>query len=676
MDQVPPPPVPAPPPTPTPGQGPYPQNTSGLPPLGRMLWYGGINIVSYELRNAPLFVPTYDNGASVQMRDFFGMDLFYGVPDHVVYDSRMSSASQTTGSTMEYESDFSLQFGFDISAEESVDEVESIEGDTSFSYKGNLFSDTSRAYEMCYYVCKTGSFKVPAGPALLDPDFSATANAMLGVPANDPSWIAFFEQYGTHWIESCDIGGVFMMQSSVDKSTFSTTTETEFRASFKASFDDLISSGSLSASFYINTSSFYKQYAETMSVESTSRGGTPGSTEKDFFNSCIYQPTLLTIESPGVCGRPVLQPISSLFAGTDLATAIQEALDFYTGIAATAIFQEPVNLCVNALQEAPSDGILILSSVTTGDQIAISDFTTDVMCSGICVDYTRTIWIPVCAGDRFIASSNFGPSDPQAPTLMLLPLDNGTSGKTSAFGPTQRPDLSWVADPNTAGAFQATFTPEGDGFLSLQYASAPCTTMDGPTIGITQTPPGASNEYFYAIAEDPKGDEYISIVVPVFGGQPVTVSSSAIAQPGEIGSQFVPFVGIALTGLTGLRLNVAAQLNEDSLVLVNLLGTSAGNASFILNQAPTISTATQEGLTAYTTVAMQVGYSQGGLSCAAAEEWLYPHSIPHNVVGYISAFGLKQTTIGNGLQAPRRRRRPRAFRRPRIDFSMALPRRR
>jgi hypothetical protein len=629
---------------------PFGQQWSGLPPGCRNLWYSGYNAVSQQFGGQPIFVPTYNSQIGVQLRDFMGNDLFYGVPDHVVYDVDTTSLSLSTSSTLKYESDFKDEYGFDVSAEGS-DDFFSVSGDTSFSYKGSLFSDKSKSYELGYFICRTGGFAVPGDPAPLDGLFAEAMKCVSALAPNDPKWTDFFKRFGTHYVIRCDLGGFSILQVTADNSIFETTSSADFHESFSMEFDDLISSGEMSASAYLKTSSLYKSNSESMRSFGTTKGGTPQSETKDFFVSCIYQPIVLTMDKPGVCRRPRLAPISRLFPKTAEARA-QQALSLYSAGARQlhGVFPPQQPVIVNTLQTAAYDGILALSARTHNDAISLTTGT--LWTSTTCIENTRTIWMPVNKGQSFIAGSSFPPSDARTATATLLPFQNPTSGGP-VFGNSEFVDLEWTAGAD-AGVSTTSWVPPADGLLFISLFTNTATgngviptlsvSVDGYQYGVTGQP--GYGYYFYAWTAA-NGDRSLWAAVPAFGSGmgpslAVTLTTTELQKlDGGVSCYFVPFKNLRFTQeVQSLGINTAFQIRQDSLILCYAgLGGAANGAEFTLLQGPTAAAATSPGSSRYVAAtAMVNSAAQITLTTAPAATWIYPYINSDLFLGSVSVF--------------------------------------
>ena len=305
---------------------------SGMPPATADMWQGGFNLGTLSFRTAPVFDLQFTREQFIKIADYGGQNLYYQVPDNVMVDQRGCTATHHTASSLQTESDFENEFGVSVDASDSDDFVD-CSVDSSFSFKGSLFSDVTKTYEVSFFVCKSSGFRVYETARLATAFVSAVQNAIA--KANTATWTALFDLYGTHYITRGDMGGFYSIQTTTDTTVYEKSTSEDMHAAFKADFDDVISSGSLSIAAYSSNSSFYSTNASSTTIDSYSRGGIlrggyNTGTLDDFALSCEFKPALLALNVPGVCNQPVFATLSSLFSDQpDTQKAIKAAIDAY-----------------------------------------------------------------------------------------------------------------------------------------------------------------------------------------------------------------------------------------------------------------------------------------------------------------------------------------------------------
>lgn len=306
---------------------------SGLPVGMGDLWTNGFNAKTQRFSGGPLFELSFLKGKFIKVADYAAQNLYYQIPDHISVNQRGQSTSHHLATTVNTQTDFEKEFGFSLSAS-GDDEFFSMSGESEFSFQGDIGTDVTKSYEISFFVCRSSSFTAFEFPPL-NSRFVDDLNQ--AIKTNDLlTWGSFFEKYGTHFIVAGDMGGLYAIQASVDSSLYTQTGSQQMHASFTADFDDFISSGSLSISAYKSQSSFYLNNQQRTEVRAYSRGGVvtggfQSGTLDEFYHSCVYNPTLLMLNT-SVTRQPKFRPLSDLFDEASIASAVSEAIKQYLSI--------------------------------------------------------------------------------------------------------------------------------------------------------------------------------------------------------------------------------------------------------------------------------------------------------------------------------------------------------
>jgi hypothetical protein len=534
-----------------------------MPPSARNFWYNGFNAQRMDFLGAPMFAPTFALGHQVIIRDFFGNDVTCLYPDHVAYDPTMNSQSYGFEKTLRFISDYSNTFGASVSASAKGFDL-SFSGDTGFTYMGSLFADQSMYYELSFLVCKTGGFGIYGGPAPLNSGFAADlAKLEASAPRSpyDAAFTALFDKYGTHYCVRADTGGFFVLQCNIEKTVFTTKSAADIHGAFSVSVNDFFSSESLSASAFDKTSSLKSEIGDQMSTESTTKGGTPGGEEKDFFNSCIYQPTLLTLDLDGTCAKPTFRLISD-FVSSEFKALIEEAIAIYSQPPSNSYFQRPLPVLVNGVQTMRTDGLLVMKATEQGDSMqifvdsqpepstlvaqAVNQQAPDTV--GGCVTTATAL---VRLGQNFIAATNRSPDDPLAASALFYPFNNVAQPGATVFKADRAAPLVWKTNSISGGYWAATVNPEG-GFLSL-----PIQPSNSSGWGISAS--DLSMLYYYTM-----GSQSSTFVFPLMAWREMQFECDGMALPNSY--TLTPLIkGIKFGDPSKLQPNVATPVSLDSI---------------------------------------------------------------------------------------------------------------
>lgn len=334
-----------------------PQPSKILPGILNCIEYG-FNLKTASMGCAPLCEYTYTDNKSV-VYGYSGAQNTYQIPDQVDVIVEPEFDNYSLSSVLKTETDFKQAFS--VNATESYSEV-GFSGSASqgLAYTGSLFQSSDREYFLSFAIQTTYRFEKNMQSATPDADFMAALEVLtkiknLDTDSDYQSFVNFFETYGTHTVKSGVVGGYIVAESAISKSLIKEQTSIKITESLEASFDDVVSQGSVNVEAMYSEDSFLSQYKSEISTQISAIGGDFEYSIPTYCQSVYANPVLLL----GPTGQEVFQPtlmsmaeVATVLRLETLANLMTQAIGRYLDIPVSPLLQplKPEKLGSSTLQ--------------------------------------------------------------------------------------------------------------------------------------------------------------------------------------------------------------------------------------------------------------------------------------------------------------------------------------
>jgi len=285
-----------------------------------------LNAKTGDFLSKPVFVLSYDMGKTVHWGSASDIR---DIPDQIAANTVTTHYSKNHSLTLQNKADYDRSFSISIGAEYSGVSF-SGSARSSLFYHGSLFSDVASTNALNFYVQTVLAFERLSDD--LDPQFEAALGNLPQNPGSPDAYYDFFDEYGTHYVHAGTMGGVVVVETTIENSLFETFSELEVEAAISAGYRKAVSSGKLDVEAIYNASSFLSEHRNAIQIDINVTGGlyNPAGILSEWFHSIYNTPSIL-LNLPGMADDSFtsLRPISDLAGNAAVAANINRLLTHY-----------------------------------------------------------------------------------------------------------------------------------------------------------------------------------------------------------------------------------------------------------------------------------------------------------------------------------------------------------
>jgi hypothetical protein len=475
-----------------------PDTTPVLTPPGMLqYWVSGFNMAKFSFTDAQIFIPSYTNPAH---RASFGgySATTYQFPDHIDFTLDNSYYMGESKTLLRTEADFNWTYTLSLQSSVSEPMVASVKDSTTFTYKGDLFTEQAHTYDQIFRIFGITDTKVdlsygPLDLPLVPAFFEQLANlaAVELTPTTQIKWNDFFDTWGTHYLASGKIGGYIVFTCSIDNTIFKTVNDTSLATTLTTTATDELATKTCDKTTFdsmLNTSN--KAVAEATNTTIFIVGGTPN-TNTDLWANSVWNAPLLLFGIPNTDdGNPVYEPpvfmsFAAFLSDSTEQARVDAATIAYAGVGSVTLDVDgfsSLQMSQPDVAVAATQDLFVLASSASNNEISIlADSSVSPTAQIAVTAGYNSLLVPVRAGQTYACRTRDTSSqaNPPAPVIRECRTQTLTGPPRTLFGvpntPALTPPAGWtvpeVAADSWALEVDTPFTTTSPGMFVLWWES-------------------------------------------------------------------------------------------------------------------------------------------------------------------------------------------------------------